>query len=88
VPEHPGREDRDGDERGGLAGRGRLVADHVVGGHGHLADVELAVAEHPEEDLLRIQREVAQVSPGHGDPAVGEGPGAVVGAAGQRDWQQ
>jgi hypothetical protein len=56
-----------------------LVPDHVIGRHGHLADVELFVGDHPEEDLLRVERDVAQVDAGHRDPPVGEGAGPVVG---------
>ena len=45
------------------------------------------MAEHPEEDLLRIQRDVTQVDALDRHPAVGQRPGTVVRPAGQGNRQ-
>jgi hypothetical protein len=79
VPEQPGREDRDGDERR-LAGQPDDVA-----GQRHLRGVELAEAGHAEERLLHLLGQVGQVDAGGPDAAVPEGLRPVVPFAGQGD---
>ena len=81
VPEHAGREHRDGDER--LMPPGCV---HVVRAHGHLGGVELVKMEHAPENLLDRQRHVVQVDAlGLHEPVL-EGPGAVVVLTRQRQF--
>ena len=82
VPEHPGGEHRQRDER-----RRGLVQRRDVGGQRHLRDVELAVPQHPEERLLDRQPQVGQVDAVRAHAAVLEGAGPVVVAAGEREMQ-
>ena len=89
VPEAAGREDRDRDQRAGRATH--WAAGQVgqqVGRQRQFGDVELAVAEHAEEDLFRVERDVPQVSAFDRHPPVGQGPGPVVRPAGQREGQR
>ena len=80
VPEGPGGEDRDRDERRVLA-----EADHV-GGEGELGRVELAETRHAEEGLLDRQVQVGQLDAVRPDVAGRQGQGPVVIPARQGQW--
>ena len=83
VAEHSGGECRDGDE-GELAPGAKA---HVEGKE-HLGGIELAVFDHPvDEDGRWLHGYVCEVDVFGLDDAVAQGFSAVVGAAGEGQWQ-
>ena len=77
MPERPGREHRDSDERRVLA-----QADHIRGQR-QLGRLELAEPGHPEERLLHRQVQVGEVDSGRPDVALGQRQRPVIVPAGQ-----
>ena len=82
MTEEARRKDRNGDEAPGL-----LEQRHRVGRQRQFRGIEFLEADHPEERLLDRHVEVIEVDPVGLYRTVGEGTGAIVIPAAEREFQ-